>query len=182
MPDEKPINEDQELEEPVEEELTDYEQGEEKKKKMMYLIIFVIQVIVGFALVYFLIIPWYSGTDEEFAEEDYQEVQPEIIQKEIGTIYKLPALTVNPKGSRGRRFAVIEIAFSVPEEEAIEEVKKYEPVLIDNLINYFRSKTVAELSVDTVMTKLKDEVMDISSNVLGGEKIQEIYFTNFILQ
>lgn len=183
MPDEQPISEEHQSEENVnEEELSDYEESEQKKKKMLYIIIFVIQIIVGLALVKFLIIPWYNGKDEEVLGEEFQDVQPEIEQKEIGTIYRLPALTVNPKGSRGRRFAVIEIAFSVPEEVIVEDVKKYEPVLIDNLINYFRSKTVADLSIDTVMTLLKDDVMEITSNVVGGDKIQDIYFTNFILQ
>lgn len=149
---------------------------------MMYMVIFAIQVIVGFALVYFFIVPWYSGNEEEVPEDYYEEVQTEIEPKKMGTIYKLPALTVNPKGSRGRRFAVIEIAFSIPEEIVVEEVKKYEPVLIDNFINYFRSKTVEELSVDTIMTVLKDDVLEITSNVVGADKIQEIYFTNFILQ
>ena len=106
MADEKPQNEDLPENEQVEEEPSEFEDGKKKKSKIFYLAIFAVQIIVAIVLVKFFIIPWSSATDGEVSVEEEQEIIQEDEPKEIGTIYKLPALTVNPKGSRGRRFAV----------------------------------------------------------------------------
>jgi len=181
MAEEENKNEEQQTEEQVEE-TSDYEQSEKKKKKIIYIAIFAVQIIVAIVLVKFFIIPWNSGDEEEVNAEEQEQVLDEDEKIEIGAIYKLPSLTVNPKGSRGRRFAVFEIAFSIPEEIMVEEVKKYEPVLIDNFIQYFRSKTVADLAIDTVMSVIKNDVMKITIDIIGEDKVDDVYFTNFILQ
>jgi len=154
--------------------------GAGKKKKLIYIIIFGVQIIIAFVLVKFFLLPWYSGDERDVTSEE--QVVEEQDSGTFGQIYKMPSMTVNPKGSRGRRFAVIEIAFSLPEGPFTEELKKYEPVLTDKYIQYFREKTVMELSADTIMTSLKSDIRKITEEVVGKDKIIDVYFTNFILQ
>ena len=163
------------------EEKTEYELAEEKKKKLTYIIVFVVQIILAFVLIKFVIFPWYNNDGEEAYTEDVEEVENgEPI--EIGYMYTISNLTVNPSGSRGRRFAVFEIALSVKTPEFVEEMKKYDTVIKDNYIQYLRSKTVEELSVDTAVVAIKNDLLDITGKIVGAEQLNDIYFTRFILQ
>jgi flagellar basal body-associated protein FliL len=168
-------------EEQTSEGLSDYEKGEQKKKKVMYLIIFIVQIVLAFVLIKFFVIPWYNDSQSENIEDIKTEQSPQ--KAKIGQIYTISDLTVNPKDSRGRRFAIFEIALSIPDDpEVAEEIKKYEVILRDKYIQYFRSKTVADLSVDTAMVTIKADIMNLTNNILGQGTIEDIYFTRFILQ
>ena len=162
--------------------LTEYEQSEQKKKKILYVVIFAIQVILAFVLIKFVVLPWYNVNDNEKHDEEVIEEPQKMEKKELGQIFTISDLTVNPRGSRGRRFAVFEIALSVPEVEMVDEIKKYETVIKDNYIQYFRSKTVEELSADSAMINIKSDLIEITENIVGPNKVNDIFFTRFILQ
>lgn len=162
-------------------EMTDYEKAEEKKKKLTYIIVFVVQIILAFVLIKFVIFPWYNNDNAEEAVEEVQEEESKE-PKDLGHIYTISNLTVNPSGSRGRRFAVFEIAVSVKSAEFVDEMKKYESVIKDNYIQYFRSKTVEDLSVDTAIVGIKEDLLKITGDIVGSEELNDIYFTRYILQ
>jgi flagellar basal body-associated protein FliL len=164
-----------------EEGLSDYEKGEQKKKKIMYIIIFAVQLVLAFVLIKFFIIPWYSDDQPENVEDE--QIEQSSLKEKIGQIYTISDLTVNPKDSRGRRFAIFEIALSIPEDPAVtEEIKKYEVILRDKYIQYFRSKTIPELSVDTALVDIKSDLMNITNEFMGKKVVNDIFFTQFILQ
>ncbi len=170
-------NQEDQLEEPNE-----FEKGEAKKKKLTYIIVFVVQIILAFVLIKFVVFPWYYNDSTEEEVEEVQEETEDSEPKDIGHIYKISNLTVNPSGSRGRRFAVFEMAISVQTVEFVEELKKYDAVIKDNFIQYLRSKTVEDLSADTIAVTLKADLLDIAGDIVGHEELNDIYFTRFILQ
>jgi len=162
-------------------ELTEYEKSEKKKKKTIILIgLVVFQLILALIVVKFFIYPWYinnsSNADSTAETEEMNE------KRSLGMIYKISDLTVNPKGSGGRRFAVFELALSVPNQITVETIKKYEPVIKDRYIQYFRSKSVSDLSVDSVIVQAKIDLKNIANDIIGKKDIQDIYFTRFVLQ
>lgn len=176
MPEEASEGQEEQLDE-----LSEYEKGEEKKKKLTYIIVFVVQIILAFVLIKFVVFPWYNKDSAEEVVEEVEETENKE-PKEIGHIYTISNLTVNPSGSRGRRFAVFEIAVSVQTPEFVEEMKKYDTMIKDNLIQYFRAKTVEELSVDTAIVAIKEDIMEITGDIVGTEQLNDVYFTRFILQ
>lgn len=161
--------------------LSDYEKGEQKKKKIMYIIIFVVQLVLAFVLIKFFIIPWYNS--DQTKNVDDEQTEQSSPKEKIGQIYTISDLTVNPKDSRGRRFAIFEIALSIPDDPATtEEIKKYEVILRDKYIQYFRSKTVEELSMDTALEKIKSDLMNLTNEFMEQNVVNDIFFTQFILQ
>ncbi len=153
---------------------------EQTKKKKWPLIagIIVVQVIAAVLLVVFFLFPRYQQWAE--AGEIEEPVKEE--KKELGFIYTISDLTVNPKNSMGRRFAVFEVALEVKDNKSIEALKKYHPILMDRCISYFRTKTVAELSAQIQMDVIKDDLKLIVNQVLGYDAVNDLYFTRFVLE
>ena len=164
-----------------EEILTEPELKENKSKKMfIYGGIGIVQVLVAFVLVYFVFFPKMQdssaeGTDSQTAKES-NERQP------IGVLHTISGLTVNPKGSHGTRFAVFEIVLEMSGEDLKNLVKQYEPVIVDKLLLYLRNKTVEELSYHNLTTDIKTDILDIVNGILVDKKINNVYFTRFVLE
>lgn len=165
----------------MEEEITP-ESGEVKKKKpvMFYVAIFGVQVLASIALLYFVVLPLWNN--KATAEEPEATVEEEVVDNALDFTFKVDGLTVNPKNSGGKRFAVFEIILSVNSQETVDELKKVKPIIKDRYITYFRSKTIAELSVETVLEEGREELKQLTGEIIGDNKVKEIYFTRFVLQ
>lgn len=175
-----------------EEKIEEQEQQEEvfddkKKKKIIYLAVILVQLIIAGFLIWKFVWPEYEelqGIDETLAEVKGESVDEdeESEPKELGVMYQIENLTVNPKGTRGMRFAVFEFSLEVPGEETVLELDKYKTVLIDNYIKYFRSRSIVELSKDSMTDSLKLDIARITNEVLGEKVVQNVYFTRFVLE
>ncbi len=161
------------------------------RKVLLYSAIVVVQLIVAGFLIWIFVMPEYNElseldkavseqTDEEEIDEDEDEDEGE--PKELGLMYKIENLTVNPKGTRGMRYAVFEFSLEVPSEDEIEILGKYNTVLVDNYIAYFRKKTMKELANDELLDSLKMDLSNIANNVLGSKQVYNVYFTRFVLE
>jgi flagellar basal body-associated protein FliL len=150
------------------------------KKVLIYGGIGLVQVIIAFVLVYFIIYPkyqeWAQGTGEQEKIEDKKERKP------LGLLYTISGLTVNPKDTRGNRFAVFEVVLELEDEEAKTLVSQYEPVIIDQLLGFLRTKTVDELSFHHLTTDIKMEIMRVVNSILVDKKVTNVYFTRFVLE
>jgi len=141
--------------------------------------LFFIQILLAVVLVYFLILPRLSpassnnSTKEEIAKTE---------SKEPGILVTIDNLTINPKGSYGRRYAVFEVALEVPDEDAKKEIEKFKPKIVDSYILYLRSKTIEELTVKLDIELMKKEMIDQVNKILGKPLVQNLYFTRFVLE
>ncbi|MCD4691642.1 MAG: flagellar basal body-associated FliL family protein [Calditrichales bacterium] len=150
------------------------------KKKNWGLIIGVVLaqlIAVGF-IVKFLVFPS-EGESSESVEEEAEQVEE---TKGIGLIYKISDLTINPKNSMGKRFAVFEVALEVEDAAAVEELKKYNPIIVDRFIGYFRTKTVLELSSQESLVSIKKDLKEIVNDVMQEEVVNNLYFTRYVLE
>ncbi len=155
-----------------------------KKKKgwKFYLILIVAQLVVAMVLVKFIIYPKYSNwAQQKQLEKLTRKKEPEK-QKEMGFTYKISDMTTNPQNSMGTRFAVFEIVLEVPKQEDLDELKKYDPVIRDKFIKYFRSKSVSELSYVSFMDSSKADLKGIVDSILQQNMVEHVYFTRFVLQ
>lgn len=100
----------------------------------------------------------------------------------LGEVFIIEDLTVNPIDSNGRRFAVFEVAIECRNREVYNLVKRYEPKIKDEFISYLRSKTVAELGQPAAMEITRKELHRCVNRMLEGNKVENIYFTEFVLQ
>jgi len=151
------------------------------KKSMMLIIIGIIMIVLAAVLVIFVIFPKYqqmTGTATE--EEAVEEVSDE--PAKIGNILKIENITINPKGSQGRRFAVFEMALEFNNPELEPTLKTYMPIILDRYQTYLRTKTVADLTSVTEIDSIRADLKQIVVDMLKTDEITNLYFTRFVLQ
>lgn len=152
------------------------------KKGMLILIAGVVMLVVAIALVVFVIFPKYQELTGQ--ADPMEEVEEKVSEEpvEIGKILKIENITINPKGSMGRRFAVFEIALEYHDSELEPTLKTYMPIILDRYQTYLRSKTVLELSTTDYIDTIRSDLKAIVNDLLKSDKISNLYFTRFVLQ
>ncbi len=164
----------------------DQPQQEEPKpnrtKWMLIMGLLAVQLVVAVALVYFVIVPrvW---PDKVKKSEPKAEVKKEKKEKdELGVIFTISDLTVNPKDSYGRRFAVFEVALEVESESDKKELERYRPIIVDQFLDYLRSRTVAQLTIELDIQKMKYDMSERVNEIIGKNIVKNLYFTRFVLE
>ncbi len=133
-------------------------------------------LIIGGAAMFFLM-PMLAG---EESKEEATEIEETL--RPLEKTLTITGLTVNPRNSMGKRFAVFELVLAVENDEVMEVLKKREPILKDRFIEYFRAKTVEELAMDSLMQNRKDDIIAMTNKVAGKKAVYDVFFTRFILQ
>jgi len=160
------------------------------KKGLLITVILLVQVIIAAALVYFILLPKFmdkkepAATEEEKTKEsaEKEKAGSETQKKELGVIHKITSLTVNPKDSMGRHYAVLDIGLEIMSEEQLDGLKKYEPIIIDRYISYLRNKTMNELATEATQSVMKADMMHMVNSLLADSVVTNIYFTKYILE
>jgi len=159
---------------------------EEKPKGGKTMIIIgagVVMIVVAVVLVVFVLFPKYQEMTGQASSEP-EEVVVEEKPMELGQIFKIENITINPKGSMGRRFAVFEVALEYDDADPGfgDQIFKLQPVITDKFISYLRTKTVMELSRDTEIDTIRLHLKNIVNDLFKKEAISNLYFTRFVLE
>ena len=156
------------------------EEPEVKQKGVVfYVAVIGLPLLIAGAAAMFFLMPMLAG-EEEAKEAKAEEVKEE--QRPLENALTVTGLTINPKNSLGRRLAVIELVLAVETPEILEVLKKNEPILKDRYLEYFRAKTVKELSADSLIRTEKQAIIDIANKVAGDQAAYDVFFTRFIIQ
>lgn len=153
-------------------------EGKSKSGMLLFIGIFVAQILIATAIVIFYVMPILNPGGDEDESSAEEASSKEVLQLS----YKLSNLTVNPRNSMGRRFAVFEVVMEVSDEMAMTLLKKREPILRDRFINYLRSMTIADLSMDKTMDEGRNRLQEIANEIIEAPKVTQVYFTRFVLQ
>lgn len=161
----------------------DLEEGSEKKSSKSLIIMIVVAVILflagGGASFYFL-----SGdsveTETEVVEEEDEPVR-EAVYYDFGK-----SLIVNfPKGSSASLIQ-ISVTLLVEDDETIETLKKHEPMMRNNLLMAISAKGSANLMTregkEALRSDMLTEIGHVMEKMTGKNKVQEIFFTTFVMQ
>lgn len=103
-------------------------------------------------------------------------------KRAMGMVYVIDDLTVNPLGSKGRRFVVVEYAIESNNKDVIEELKVREPQLRNEFIKYFRNRTSEQILEPSFQEMSKIELMAIINDRLSSGEIDSLYYIKLILQ
>lgn len=97
-----------------------------------------------------------------------------------------PPFTVNFSGNSRARFLQVAVDVMTRDPAVEESVKRHMPVIRNNLVMLFSSKTSSELSTLEGKQALQRETLASIQKVLEqetGEKgIEAVYFTSFVMQ
>lgn len=99
-----------------------------------------------------------------------------------GTVHTIANMIVNPAGSNGSRFLLVDLAVSLSSPDAVTELETRDAAVRDEILLLFGSKTVQELADVSNRAALKEEIKSVISGLLTTGSAREIFFPRFVIQ
>jgi flagellar FliL protein len=174
------------------------EEAAPKKNNLILIIIIAAAVLLGGgAAVYFLFIrggepekttePAEEGADEGAGEAeeavDAKPAEPAPSQIKEGIIFPLEHFIVNVNDESGDiRYLKIEIKLELGNSTMEQEVENRIPKIRDSIVTILTNKSVADVSDTNGKLRLKEEIKARINTFLTLGKVEEVYFTDFIIQ
>ncbi len=122
-----------------------------------------------------------SSSDREVVDE-YKVSDSEYFISHPEFLFVVKDLVVNPAGTGGLRYLLTSVGIEVTNEKAFAEIQSKEVVVNDILINILSSKTLEELSDVSRRKELRREIAKKVDEILTNGKVQNVYFSKFIIQ
>ena len=158
------------------------ESGDEKKssKKLIIIVAVVLLLVGGGAGYYFM----FMGDPSEAAEQEEQEIEAVTTEYFYFAIEK-PFIVQFPKGA-GARLLQVSISIQVNNEAFIEDLKKHQPMLRNNLLMIINDSKPNELKTrqgkEALKNKLLEEVNSIMGKMSKENHIENLFFTSLVMQ
>lgn len=102
--------------------------------------------------------------------------------EEASAMVTLGDLVVNPAGTGGRRYLKVQVALELSDPTQSQSVETRAPQLRDRIIRELTSRTLNELTDPVAKDEMKETILDELNNVLGEGAIQDLYFTEYVIQ
>ena len=97
-------------------------------------------------------------------------------------IFALDDMIVNPANTNGKMLLLASLGLAVESEESKKSLEEKQVIVKDAVISVLSSKNVGQLSSSTYRDTLKTEILKNLSTQLPGSKVNNIYFSKFIIQ
>ncbi len=101
---------------------------------------------------------------------------------QIGPIYPMDQFIVNLYNEGSSRYLKTTLNFELSSEELQAEMDKKKPLIRDIVIKLLSAKTYEEISTIKGKENLKDEIVAKVNQVLTDGKVNNVFFTDFVIQ
>jgi flagellar FliL protein len=116
---------------------------------------------------------WFPGTNPDTKKDE---------PIRYGQFTELQGFIVNPAGTGGTRYLMVNIGLESSKAAVLEEIKEKEVVVRDIVLKLLSQRTVEELADISLRPQLKETLRDTINSVLHKGKIDRLYFTQYVLQ
>ena len=99
-----------------------------------------------------------------------------------GFIYAVDDMIVNPAQTNGKMLLLASLGLAVENEEAKKTLEEKQVVVKDAIISVLSGKNVNQLGSTTYRDTIKTEILKNLSLQFPNSKINNIYFSKFIIQ
>ncbi len=162
-------------------------EGEEAPKKKSKLLLFIIIGVVvvllagGVAAYFFL---FSQPSDKELAQQIKQEQQKKAKQQgpTVGVFMPLDPFIVNLADPQARHFLKATIVLELADNSAKSEASKLLPVIRNSIIILLTSQTMDDIITTEGKMRLRDQLLIRLNHILGPDKVENVYFSQFIVQ
>lgn len=127
---------------------------------------------------YFVVFNVLLQEPSKAAEEPKEKKAP----LQVGLFYEINDIVVNPAGTSGKRFLVMEMALETKDQLVVDEATSKEIWIRDAVISILTRKTPEELLDYSLQNELKKEVLNTMNRKMSTGKFTKIYFKKFIMQ
>jgi len=130
--------------------------------------------------------PVAGATESDGTEQDEEEDAEDGVATE--TLYHKfkPAFVVNFEEKGKLRFLQIDLSVATQKQLVVDELIKHEPVIRNNLVLLYSSKTSAELNSlkgkEKLREQTREEIQKIMVENMGKPGITDVFFTGFVVQ
>ena len=148
-------------------------------KKMIRPVLGVALLLAAVALGYVGYAQWILPPAEE---------QPEIAEaedrQETGPLLEIPELVTDlqPSEEGHSRYVSLRVALECLDARAVESVEGDLARIQDALLEVLRSRTPEELKGDEGMTALRREILLRINQIVGTDRVANVYFTRLMVQ
>lgn len=142
------------------------------KKKLIFILIPVLLLLIGGAGAYFFL-------THKKKESTKQMV---VVPQKLGVMYNLGSFLVNLADKNANTYAKVSITLELSNQKVQQEVVKRLPIIKDAVINLLSSKTYDEIRTPEGKEELRLELIKRINAILVTGGVQNIYFTQFIVQ
>jgi flagellar FliL protein len=119
------------------------------------------------------------GGGGEHGEEHVAEAEA---PKEA-VFYELPELLVNLSSPNSRSsFLKLRVALEIDDPEAVKELEKLQPRVIDNFQVYLRELRINDLDGSAGMFRLKEELLSRVNVAVAPVKVHDVLFKEMLVQ
>ena len=121
-----------------------------------------------------------EGSSEDGHGDEAGEGEEEGEDESI--LYNLPNVIVNPAGTGGSRFLVVDLSLKMNTSDAALEVEEREMEVRDVLIQLFGQQTVEQLADISAREGLKDDVAVALNELLERGRVMSLFMPRFVIQ
>jgi flagellar FliL protein len=94
----------------------------------------------------------------------------------------MPTFVVNLADPLGRRYLKLGLDVEVRDEQAQTELEMAQPKVKDKLLLLLSSKTYQDLASLQSKLELKEEIVQRINQVIGKNKVMNVYITEMVIQ
>ncbi len=164
---------------------TEVEEEKKSSKKMIIIAVLVLLLGGGGAGYFFMAGDSTEVEGEQTEKPGEQADATESNNEKLYTALEKPLLVNFPKGSRARLIQV-SLTLLVEDEETIEALKKHQPMLRNNLLMIISAKGPDKLASKEGKEELRAEMLEeagkIMTKMTGKNKVDNVFFTTFVMQ
>lgn len=149
--------------------------------------LFIIQLIAVYFITANILLPKIQSHTSSVAVDSVENgeanVSDSIKHLELGKyVYVVEDLIINPAGTDGKRLLLTSIGFDLLTDQNQKELKEKEVLVKDAVISVLSSKDMAHLSDALYRDTLRMEISQKITQLIPGVKINNVYFSKYILQ
>jgi len=152
---------------------TDDQKKGGKLKLILIPMIIIIQAVAAYYIVFNILLK--HPNHAEMPQQQKENLA-------VGFFYEINDIVVNPSGSGGRRYLVLEIGLETDEEKVVAEAESKEIWIRDAILTLLTNKTSDELMDVAARRILKKEIIGIINRKLAEGQFKNIYFKKYIIQ
>lgn len=183
----EPINEEKEIITPEPKDLEPKGLGLNLKILLFGLPIFIVQLVAVYFITANILLPKIQShtvpEESDTVKVAEATVKDTIKHEDLGKfVYVVEDLIINPAGTDGKRLLLSSIGFDLFTEQNQQELKSKEILVKDAIISVLSSKDMVRLGDAVYRDTLRMEITKKIYQLMPGVKINNVYFSKYILQ
>ena len=111
-----------------------------------------------------------------------KEADGEEAPLEYGQFMELTGTIVNPAGTNGKRYLMVNLGLESQDAATLEEVTARDVVVRDTILKILSQRTVDQLSNMEERNALKEELRSAINGIVEKGEVNRLYFTQYVLQ